>query len=321
MSTAAGRALTSALDGQIGPYGLTIAFQVMPEMDPEAYAELKADIKANGIHVPVAYDQNDRVVDGHHRLRIADELGLDSDEVPFVEVHISDPAAGRDMAYRMNSHRRHLSRDQKREALERSLRADPHLSNRQHAERVGVSHPTVAAVRRDLQESGEVESFTTRTGRDGVEQPASKPTAADVREAATPQPTSPPSRAKQSADEAIERYPDLAAFADNSDRVLATAAALDGYDDTERSVRLDALAKHAAAERRRQANPTAEETEALGVRREIEAAHRAAERIVSDFRSHVITVVSGSRLGEKGLVTRAMVDELRAAIDLLEGEL
>jgi ParB-like chromosome segregation protein Spo0J len=260
-TTPIGQTMESALDGTIGPYGLTIAFQVMPEMDPEDYAELKSDIKANGIHTPVVYDQQDRVVDGHHRLQIADELGLDSDEIPWTQVHVGDPAAGRDMAYRVNTHRRHLTRQQKREALEMSLRADPQLSDRQHAERVGSNRNLAGAVRKDLEAAGDVSRNDTRVGKDGVEQPASKPPRErptdpePERAAAVIRPAPQPSRAKQAADEAIERYPDLAAFADNSDRVLATAAALDGYDDTERAVRLDALAKHAAAERRKQANP------------------------------------------------------------------
>lgn len=49
--------------------------------------------------------------------------------------------------------------------------------------------------------------------------------------------------------EAVDRYPDLDAYRDQPDQVLATAAALDDCTESERPVRLDALAKHAAAKR------------------------------------------------------------------------
>jgi transposase-like protein len=55
--------------------------------------------------------------------------------------------------------------------------------------------------------------------------------------------------------------------------------------------------------------------------RDIEAARRYAADILTDLRTAVCTIVAGSRLGEAGLVTKAMVRELHEAIDLLEGEL
>ena len=43
--------------------------------------------------------------------------------------------------------RRHLSREQKRELVAESLRADPILRDREHARRCGVNHETVGRVR------------------------------------------------------------------------------------------------------------------------------------------------------------------------------
>ena len=45
--------------------------------------------------------------------------------------------------------RRHLSREQKRELIAESLRADPILRDREHARRCGVNHETVGRVRAD----------------------------------------------------------------------------------------------------------------------------------------------------------------------------
>lgn len=56
-------------------------------------------------------------------------------------------------------------------------------------------------------------------------------------------------------------------------------------------------------------------------RREMDAARRAAQTILSEFRSAVSTIVAGSRLGEPGLITEQLVSDLRKTMDLLEGEL
>ncbi|WP_147377913.1 hypothetical protein [Mycobacteroides abscessus] len=68
-----------------------------------------------------------------------------------------------------------MSREQRRTLVVESIKADPHLSDREHAGRVGVSPTTVGVVRRELVASREVSSLDTRVGRDGVVQPASKP--------------------------------------------------------------------------------------------------------------------------------------------------
>lgn len=47
-----------------------------PEADAE-YQRLKADIAKNGVLVPVEYDEEGNVLDGHRRLRACAELGID----------------------------------------------------------------------------------------------------------------------------------------------------------------------------------------------------------------------------------------------------
>lgn len=56
-------------------------------------------------------------------------------------------------------------------------------------------------------------------------------------------------------------------------------------------------------------------------RRDIDAAQRHAASIVTDLRSSVVTIVTGCRLGETGLVTADMIRDLLEAIELLKGEL
>lgn len=62
----------------------------------------------------------------------------------------------------------------KRAAVEATLIAHTEWSDRRIAEHCGVTHPTVAAVRSDLEAGGQVERLSTIKGRDDVEQPAHK---------------------------------------------------------------------------------------------------------------------------------------------------
>jgi hypothetical protein len=43
-------------------------WQVMPPLSADEYQALKADIALRGVMVPVEYDQDGAVIDGHHRV-------------------------------------------------------------------------------------------------------------------------------------------------------------------------------------------------------------------------------------------------------------
>ncbi|MDA8310245.1 MAG: DNA methyltransferase [Actinomycetota bacterium] len=79
-------------------------FQVMGPLPDEAFAALRADIEAHGVQVPIARTRDGRIVDGHNRARIAEELGI---ECPALTVDVDDQAAT-EMALRLNLLRRHL---------------------------------------------------------------------------------------------------------------------------------------------------------------------------------------------------------------------
>lgn len=76
--------------------------------------------------------------------------------------------------------RRHLSREQKRELIAESLRADPGLSNREHARRTGASDKTVQAVRADAEANAEIPHYAPgdrveasgRAARGAAQQPS-----------------------------------------------------------------------------------------------------------------------------------------------------
>ncbi len=123
----------------------TAAFQVMPALSDDEYAALREDVVERGIVVPVVVDQHGRLLDGHHRRRIADELQVDCP----IEVHqVTDDEDARQAALALNLARRHLTREQRRELIAREAADRPSDSDRAITRRLGCSPTTVAAVRR-----------------------------------------------------------------------------------------------------------------------------------------------------------------------------
>src|SRR2546422_310993 len=51
-------------------------FQVLAPLRPEEFAALRDDIARRGVMVPVEVDEAGNILDGHHRARIVEELGL-----------------------------------------------------------------------------------------------------------------------------------------------------------------------------------------------------------------------------------------------------
>jgi ParB-like chromosome segregation protein Spo0J len=77
---------------------------VFPRMTPTAYAELKADIAANGQQVPIVILKN-QILDGRHRYQACRELGV----TPKVIDATGDPFL---LVQSLNLRRRHLTADQ-----------------------------------------------------------------------------------------------------------------------------------------------------------------------------------------------------------------
>lgn len=121
-------------------------YQVMPPLSDEEYAALRADIRERGILVPVIKDQHGNIIDGHHRVQIADELGI---TCPAEVRDVTDEQA-RDTAYALNLARRHLTGEQRRQLIAKEIQASPRYSDRAIARRLGCDHKTVASVRREL---------------------------------------------------------------------------------------------------------------------------------------------------------------------------
>ena len=51
-------------------------FQVFPDLPPEEYETLKADIATRGVQVPVEITEHGEILDGHQRTRVCSELKI-----------------------------------------------------------------------------------------------------------------------------------------------------------------------------------------------------------------------------------------------------
>ena len=137
---------------------------LLPTITDDDYDRLKASIKEIGIMVPVLTDENGGIIDGRHRLEAAAELKLKT--VPTNILHGMDGSHKRHLAIKLNTQRRHLSKEEKAK-LATGLRKDG-LSLRQIADILNVGHVTVSRILEGVPN----ETPDKVKGKDGKEYPA-----------------------------------------------------------------------------------------------------------------------------------------------------
>lgn len=129
---------------------MTAPLQLFDALPAHIEDALRASIQRFGVLVPVVKDQHGRIVDGHHRSRIAREIG-----VSYVTqtVTVADDDEAREIAHTLNADRRQLTEEQRREVVA-DLRRAGH-SERAIAGALGVSQKTVNRDIRRVIESGD----------------------------------------------------------------------------------------------------------------------------------------------------------------------
>ena len=236
---------------------------LFPSLPEAELQELAEDIQKNGLRAPIISWspgglESPVLLDGRNRLDALARLGvlyetddhhlglrtwtgtkwakLSGDRIHFQHFHGDDPYA---LVLSLNVHRRHLTIEQKEEVTAKVIKANPEKSNRRIAAEVKVvSHPTVAKVRKRLEQRGDVETVSTSTDTKGRKQPARKSKSAPDTEVAASA-----ASAKKSVGAVTPRDDALFAF---TDRVLDLIRRV-GNHKTERFakvvVKTDDLAK------------------------------------------------------------------------------
>jgi ParB-like chromosome segregation protein Spo0J len=83
--------------------------KLLPKMSDEEFAELKASIQAEGQHYPIVANENLEVLDGHHRFKACEEMGIEPD---FEVRKFEDKLIEKKFVIEANLRRRHLTKFQ-----------------------------------------------------------------------------------------------------------------------------------------------------------------------------------------------------------------
>ena len=125
--------------------------RVLPLLSPEEFEGLKEDIRQHGVLVPLAFDDQGNLLDGHHRVRAWRELRDEGYEVPdpprTVLASLKTDEDRRARARALNLQRRQLTQRQKREVIRDQLRETPKWSDRRIARLLAVDDHTVRSRR------------------------------------------------------------------------------------------------------------------------------------------------------------------------------
>lgn len=123
-------------------------YQLLPPLSEIEFESLKLDIKAHGVLIPIVFDEDGNILDGHHRYNICKDLGIT--DYPRMTKRNLTELEKRSFARTTNIHRRHLTRSQRRGLIVDELTENPSLPNLQIAKSLGVSDHTVAKMRKQL---------------------------------------------------------------------------------------------------------------------------------------------------------------------------
>jgi hypothetical protein len=124
---------------------------LLPMIDPSRFAELREDIRRNGILEPIKLFEG-RILDGRNRYKAARECGHAFREADF-ENFVGSYADAEAYVFSTNFLRRQLSASQRNEVIRSMILKYPAESNRQIARRCGLnSHSQVANVRERMRE-------------------------------------------------------------------------------------------------------------------------------------------------------------------------
>jgi hypothetical protein len=164
------------------------AAELFPLMGEDELRELGEDIRKHGLCEGVALLDGE-LLDGRNRLDAMEMIGVklvtDNGQperayIPFRNIKGADPVA---FVLSKNIHRCHLTAEQRRELVEKLIKAAPYKSDRQIADECKSNHNTVGRIRVQLEQVGAVARSATRTDRMGRKQAAHKPSTTKPKDA------------------------------------------------------------------------------------------------------------------------------------------
>lgn len=140
-------------------------YQPLPDLPPEEFEALKADIAENGLQYPVIQDEKGNTLDGHQRERAERELG--NKNYPIKVIAGLTEEQKWHYAISVNVKRRNLTTAQKRDLIEQEIKRTPDIADNWLAEILAVDDKTVRATRKRLEATSEIPKLTKLRGKDG----------------------------------------------------------------------------------------------------------------------------------------------------------
>jgi ParB-like chromosome segregation protein Spo0J len=146
-------------------------YQFMPEMTDEEYQQLKQDIREKGVIVPLEFDEDGHIIDGHHRFKAFSELIEEGADIPMFDKitrKFANEMAKIDYVVALNVKRRHLTPEQRQQLVVKFRKPPFSYTMSKIATLLSISIATVSRDIDDLSEAekAELKALTT-TGADG----------------------------------------------------------------------------------------------------------------------------------------------------------
>jgi len=144
-------------------------YQLFPELNTIEFERLKTDIAENGVLVPVEIDENGNTLDGHHRIKIWNELkseGIKLEDYPRLVRGGMTEDEKINHVRRLNLLRRHLSNEDRKPHLLKLLETN---TIEDVAKETGIPKSTIHRITKDeFSQMGKV------IGKDGKTYPRTK---------------------------------------------------------------------------------------------------------------------------------------------------
>jgi ParB-like chromosome segregation protein Spo0J len=136
----------------------------MRDATEDEFQALKASIARHGVRHPIHLDANGKIIDGRLRKRACDELGINC---PSIVVGHIDFIEKQQLALELDLCRKHLLISDRKQLAQNRLRKETWISDRQIGRETGLDHKTVATIRNEMVERGEIPHVNQRHGKDG----------------------------------------------------------------------------------------------------------------------------------------------------------
>ena len=134
--------------------------RLLPKLPAKEYDALKESIKTVGQHYPIIVNGENVILDGHHRYRICQELGIP----PKVEVKtFPNKLLEKKFVIEVNLHRRHLNDFQKAELAYPLLEVERELAKQRQLSRLQFVRDNISSSSFELNDKGQARDIVART--------------------------------------------------------------------------------------------------------------------------------------------------------------